>query len=102
MSTMTSKTNQPNLSPSAPGPAASGPGPHAVGGAGTKITPDCIRQRAYEIYLRRNGGPGDEASDWAQAEKELCGARDEPPPEACDPMVIEIRTRSVRPTHARG
>jgi len=30
-----------------------------------------IRERAYEIFLRRNGGPGDAHSDWAQAEREL-------------------------------
>ena len=30
-----------------------------------------IRARAYEIYLRRNGGPGDAHADWAQAEREL-------------------------------
>lgn len=30
-----------------------------------------IRVRAYEIYLARNGGPGDELSDWFEAEAEL-------------------------------
>ncbi len=30
-----------------------------------------IRARAYEIYCARNGGPGDAASDWQQAEREL-------------------------------
>jgi hypothetical protein len=30
-----------------------------------------IRVRAYEIFLRRNGGPGDAHSDWVQAEREL-------------------------------
>ena len=30
-----------------------------------------IRRRAYEISIARNGGPGDEASDWTQAEQEL-------------------------------
>lgn len=33
--------------------------------------PDQIRQRAFEIYLRRNGGPGDPVADWIQAEREL-------------------------------
>lgn len=39
----------------------------------TKIepTPDQIRQRAFEIYLSRNGAPGDETQDWLQAENEL-------------------------------
>jgi hypothetical protein len=37
----------------------------------TGPTEDQIRARAYEIYLRRNGEPGDPAADWAQAEREL-------------------------------
>lgn len=37
------------------------------------ITEDAIRQRAYEIYSRRDGTPGDEVSDWLQAERELLG-----------------------------
>ncbi len=31
-----------------------------------------IRQRAYEIYLMRDGAPGSPAADWLQAERELC------------------------------
>jgi hypothetical protein len=34
-------------------------------------TQEQIRERAFEIYLRRNGGPGDAHSDWVQAEREL-------------------------------
>lgn len=30
-----------------------------------------IRQRAYEIYLRRGGEGGDPTADWFQAEREL-------------------------------
>ena len=30
-----------------------------------------IRERAYEIYLQREGHPGDEVDDWLQAEREL-------------------------------
>ena len=30
-----------------------------------------IRQRAYEIYLERDGLPGDELDDWLRAEREL-------------------------------
>ena len=30
-----------------------------------------IRRRAYEIYLERGGGPGDELDDWMRAEREL-------------------------------
>lgn len=32
---------------------------------------DLIRMRAYEIFLRRNGGPGDQDGDWHQAAREL-------------------------------
>lgn len=35
---------------------------------------DLIRRRAYEIFLARDGGPGDHVSDWLQAEQELNGA----------------------------
>jgi Protein of unknown function (DUF2934) len=38
---------------------------------------DEIARRAYEIYLGRNGGPGDPTADWLQAERELT-----PPPKA--------------------
>ena len=30
-----------------------------------------IRRRAYEIYLERDCGPGDELADWFRAEREL-------------------------------
>ena len=30
-----------------------------------------IRRRAYEIYLSRNGAPGDEVQDWLRAETEI-------------------------------
>jgi hypothetical protein len=32
---------------------------------------DEIRLRAYEIYLQRNGSPGDENQDWLIAEREI-------------------------------
>ena len=35
------------------------------------ITEEDIRARAYEIYLERNGQPGDPVEDWLQAEAEL-------------------------------
>lgn len=34
-------------------------------------TAEQIRRRAYEIFLSRNGTPGDPTSDWVQAEREL-------------------------------
>ena len=30
-----------------------------------------IRRRAFEIYCARRGGPGDAASDWLEAERQL-------------------------------
>ncbi len=30
-----------------------------------------IRRRAYQIYLERNGSPGDENQDWLTAEREV-------------------------------
>jgi hypothetical protein len=35
------------------------------------ITEDAVRLRAYELYLQRGANPGDEVSDWLQAEREL-------------------------------
>lgn len=34
-----------------------------------------IERRAYEIYLSRNGAPGDPVADWLQAEGELRDAK---------------------------
>lgn len=34
-------------------------------------TDEDIRRRAHEIYLSRNGAPGDSKADWLQAEREL-------------------------------
>jgi hypothetical protein len=39
--------------------------------AAERPTDEDIRTRAYEIYLRRGGQPGDAQADWAQAEAEL-------------------------------
>lgn len=36
-------------------------------------TEEQIRARAFEIFQRRNGGPGDARADWLQAERELTG-----------------------------
>lgn len=37
----------------------------------SELSEEQIRARAYEIYLAREGGPGDELSDWLKAEAEL-------------------------------
>lgn len=34
-------------------------------------TQDQIRERAFSIFLKRNGGPGDPHSDWLEAERQL-------------------------------
>ena len=40
-------------------------------------TAEQIRQRAYEIYLSRGSGNGNELSDWLQAQQELSEATGE-------------------------
>ncbi|TWT41121.1 hypothetical protein RAS1_38140 [Phycisphaerae bacterium RAS1] len=47
----------------------------APGSSSGPISADQIRKRAYEIYLRRNGGPGDPTADWLTAERELLAER---------------------------
>jgi hypothetical protein len=37
-----------------------------------------VRQRAYEIYLSREGQEGDQVSDWLAAECELKESNDKP------------------------
>lgn len=39
------------------------------------LTEDHIRQRAHEIYLDRNGVPGNAIVDWLRAEIELCARK---------------------------
>jgi len=85
--------------------------PHTVNGAtpGATTAPvggqpavERIRLRAHEISITRNGGPGDELSDWVQAELELNRATvsEYAHGEAmCDPSTLEIKTRS-QPTLA--
>jgi hypothetical protein len=36
-------------------------------------TQEEIQLRAYQIYLERNGAPGNPFEDWTQAERELTG-----------------------------
>ncbi|MGJ7565460.1 DUF2934 domain-containing protein [Variovorax sp. GB1R11] len=57
--------------------ASSAEGPSGEGGTGAPVSQgtdpsdEAIRQAAYQAYLRRNGGPGDERSDWLEAEAEM-------------------------------
>lgn len=69
--------------------------------ANATVTHDCICKRAHELFLARNGGPGDAASDWCQAERELCEACDHVHPESSDPLVVETRTKASSPTGSR-
>ena len=50
----------------------------AAGDVGLQISDEMIRLRAYQIYLARNGAPGDPNQDWAQAEQELRGKAKRP------------------------
>ena len=56
------------------------------------VTEDRIRTRAFEIYQQRNGngGQGDAASDWLQAERELNGGA----PDPTASREVESRSRS--------
>ena len=73
-----------NAKPSAAAPASTGtmtmPKPAASQNGGFEMKPvsaDAVRRRAYEIYLARaaKGQPGNAASDWLQAERELNNKR---------------------------
>ena len=46
-------------------------GPRTVEPKPSTNTEDDVRRRAYELYLERGNNPGDEVSDWLQAEREL-------------------------------
>jgi hypothetical protein len=35
------------------------------------VSEDDVRHRAYELYLQRGSTPGNDLSDWLQAEREL-------------------------------
>jgi hypothetical protein len=49
--------------------------PKPKASAARKPTYDQIQARAYEIFLRRCGAPGDQLQDWLQAESELASRR---------------------------
>ena len=50
------------------------PKPRKTRSAKTKPSHEQVALRAYEIYLERNGAPGDPHSDWLRAEAELSPA----------------------------
>lgn len=45
-------------------------------------TREQIEVRAYEIYLQRGGGDGNDVQDWLQAESELLGETGQSGPQA--------------------
>ncbi len=47
------------------------PGAEANVSAQSASLEDEIRRRAYQIYLERNGSPGNEQQDWLAAEREI-------------------------------
>jgi hypothetical protein len=47
------------------------PRPAASASSKKRPTQEEIAKKAYEIYLRRGGTPGNETEDWLQAEREL-------------------------------
>ena len=38
-----------------------------------ELSKEEISRRAYELYLKRGGEPGNDIEDWVRAEKELTG-----------------------------
>lgn len=71
--------------------------PQAAGRtAGVKPAPELVRTRAYELYQSRcaKGVPGDAATDWTQAERELgAGALE---PSISDAVDIKSQARGER------
>jgi Protein of unknown function (DUF2934) len=45
----------------------------ATGGPATTPSPDEVRRRAYELYVRRGGTHGNDLEDWLEAERQLRG-----------------------------
>jgi hypothetical protein len=39
----------------------------------TEVPPELIQERAYQLYEQRGGNPGDNLSDWFEAERQLRG-----------------------------
>ena len=46
--------------------------------ASNQPTREEIALRAYHIYLKRDGAPGNEFEDWMQAERQLLGENGKP------------------------
>jgi len=46
--------------------------------ASNQPTREEIALRAYQLYLKRDGAPGNEFEDWMQAERQLLGENGKP------------------------
>jgi len=99
--TIVKQTDETNIDRRRSADATEGtPGPQVGESTHVEITPDRIRVRAYEIYQARNGGPGDDLSDWCQAETELNGgstARSASGAGDADAAMVEVKSQTDGP-----
>ena len=69
------RTTDTDQTASATGESAAMPEPRPQGEErGNEQQPDRIAARAYELYLARGGGHGQDWDDWLAAERELASA----------------------------
>ena len=74
---MSKKTTVRRATPAAAsqaGPGRAQTGPAAQPARRPEAHPDCITQRAYELYEQRGRQDGRALEDWLQAEQQLVGA----------------------------
>ncbi|MFN7999475.1 MAG: DUF2934 domain-containing protein [Acidobacteriota bacterium] len=94
----TRTTKKPKEAAGVPVPAPTEPlsAPLSAAELHTRIT-----TRAYEIFLARNGAPGDETSDWLTAEYEVCHSLLAPPPTAETSVPLTAAPKRKRSTPAK-
>jgi hypothetical protein len=68
----------------------------ATNGAQALIDRAQIEQRAYELYLQRQGEYGSDLEDWLQAERELLARQDSDKTRNVEAIPEEVHTRSQR------
>lgn len=62
-----------------PRTSSNGSSPRTKSKSAPKVsTHDQIAKRAYEIYLERNGAPGNPLEDWVRAEREITALASKP------------------------
>ena len=74
MTTMARPTKSHGADPSADSPAAGGR--QAIHGSNAADYGDRVAQKAYELYLARGAGDGQDFDDWLTAERELTHGHD--------------------------